>query len=47
LLAPFRDAIAKVKITRRAAPSGDGGPLLPRVGPSGAGSADEGDEEDE
>jgi hypothetical protein len=46
-LARYRDAIAKVKITRRAAPSGDTGPLLPRPGPSGAGSDDEGDEDDD
>jgi hypothetical protein len=46
VLALYRDAIARVKVTRRAAPSVDGGPLLPRLSPS-AGSSDEGDEDDD
>jgi hypothetical protein len=46
VLALYRQAIARVKVTRRAAPSLDGGPLLPRLSPSG-GSSDEGDEDDD
>jgi hypothetical protein len=47
-LAPYRDAIAKVKITRRATAGADGGgPLLPRLSPAGAGAADDDDEDDD
>jgi hypothetical protein len=46
-LGQYRDAIAKVKITRRATASANGGPLLPRLSPTGGGSSDDGGDEDD
>jgi hypothetical protein len=45
-VAGYREAVAKVKVTRRAAPSGDGGAVLPRLSRASSASED-GDDDDE
>jgi hypothetical protein len=46
-IAPYVEAIGKLKITSRAAPSSDGGPMLPRMSASAAPAGDEDDEDDD
>lgn len=46
-LGPFREAVAKLKITRRASAGGDSGSLVPRLGRSDDGTSDEDPDDDD